>query len=621
MTARSGRALHRWLAATVAAAISVTMVVAAPLRVTFAPDTQRLEIATENLERGDYELVIETEGLRRIETGADVNEPGIVYLPPPKAAMPNAEPGEAENVFFFNELQEAPDWELVAGCGAEARGAWKLNGRFSPLGGELKREIVIPVARLEPGENLLHVRAKAERIPTLVFRRRFAAVENDGVASTLTLAHAAWNGRVLLRRKTGEGWAPVAERTVTTPAPAARPVGIGERWWENRPALTEAALAVGRNVLRSQVRQPGSMFEGGFHLVYDPSRPSHRMSHWLWSWGPTIDLLLKLSRLEAARAEGLSSRFHAAALAAGRCSLRFGMTNPAHPAHGVSTVRWEPSRATPSGCAEYLSTADSLFLAGWGWMALHAETGEPEYLRRTQTLVDAATRLMAQFPVVPQDWIMERGDWTPHTLDESVFGLIGFRRLFEATEAPEAAAAGRRFLDSHLRHMGRPGGLLARAWLRDEDKEIWDPDIKGHAWVIEGYLDAYQLSGDTKYLELADQLAERVRACQASDGSWTYLFKQPADGDPIDDKGTAIWAYLFYELHRRTQNPEHLAAARRALGWCLRQQYRGDDPNLDGAIFHPNSMAYVRRRPMTILYTTTFFGQALLEELALGDRR
>jgi hypothetical protein len=50
----------------------------------------------------------------------------------------------------------------------------------------------------------------------------------------------------------------------------------------------------------------------------------------------------------------------------------------------------------------------------------------------------------------------------------------------------------------------------------------------------------------------------------------------------------------------------------------LRHQYRGDDPNLDGAILHANSMAYVRRWPMTILYTTTFFGQALMEELALA---
>jgi hypothetical protein len=437
----------------------------------------------------------------------------------------------------------------------------------------------------------------------------------------VTIPHAGWSGCVRLLAKSAKNenaWTVIAEQRVATPAADQRVMNVGDTWWENRDALTQAALAVGRSLLSSQVNQPGSLFHGGFHLVYDPSHQARRMAHWIWAWGPSIDLLLKLSKLDAARENGPARTFRHAALAAAERSIQFGVTDPEHIAFGVSTVRWEPSRATPLGWAEYISTADSLFLAGWGWMAAHQETGRPEYLERTKTLVAAAERLMSQYPVVPQDWIVERSDWTPHTLDESVFGMIGFRRLYEVTHSREVAVAGRRFLDSHLKHMGREGGLLARAWMREEDKEIWDPDIKGHAWVIEGYLDAHRLSGDTDYLRLANELAERVIACQADDGSWTYLFNKPKPGDAIDDKGTAIWAYLFYDLYKSTKNPAHLAAGRRALGWCLRHQYRGDDPNLDGAILHANSMAYVRRRPMTILYTTTFFGHALLEELALA---
>jgi hypothetical protein len=220
-------------------------------------------------------------------------------------------------------------------------------------------------------------------------------------------------------------------------------------------------------------------------------------------------------------------------------------------------------------------------------MTAHAETNDPVFLNRTKSLVAAAERLMSEYPVIPQDWILERARWTPHTLDESVFGTIGFRRLHETTQSPKVATAGRRFLQSHLEHMGRESGLLARGWMRDENKEIWDPDIKGHAWVIEGYLDAYRLSGDAHYLELCRQLADRVMSCQSDEGCWTYLFKRPGPTDLIDDKGTAIWAYLFYDVA--------------------------------GGILHPNSMAYVKRRPMTILYTTTFFGLALLEELAISN--
>lgn len=590
------------------------------LHVIFLPQEQRLDVKAVGLDQGSYEVTIETDGLTKVETGDDVNEPGIIYLPPPKGqATEGAAKPVAENVFFFNDLATADGWELVVQFDPDAAGTWKLNGRLSPLVGAMQAEVIVPVEALEHGENLLHIRGEDLRVPKMFFRKR---VETSGGewAEALQVTHAAWNGRVrLLRAAKGEGTL-VAEQVVTTPAPAAaRATTLGERWWEDRAALDQAALAVGRSLLNSQVQDPGSLFNGGFNLVYDPQHQSHRMAHWLWAWGPSIDFLIELSKRESARANGAAGKFRAVALAAGERSLQFEMTDPNHPAYGVSTVRWEPSRATPLGWAEYLSTADSLFLAGWGWMSLHRETGRAEFLERTKSLVAAAERLMDRYPVVPQDWIIERNTWTPHTLDESVFGMIGFRRLFEATGSSEVAASGRRFLDSHLKHMGRESGLLARAWMREEDKEIWDPDIKGHAWVIEGYLDAHQFSGDTKYLRLADELAQKVMDCQADDGSWTYLFTKPKPGDPIDDKGTAIWAFLFYDLYKRSKNPEHLAAGRRALGWCLRQQYHGDDPNLRGAIFHPNSMAYVRRRPMSILYTTTFFGHALLQELALQE--
>lgn len=591
-----------------------------PLQARFSPDERVLEIAvTDNRGNGARELRLETDGLTKVELGADVGEPGIIYLPLPKGVATEDESKKgAENVFFFNELSAPENWELVVSFEENARGTWKLNGRFSKWGGEIAPQVVIPAAQLEPGENLLHVRSATLRPPTMYFRRTIEAGE---ATVRVALTSPEWGGRVTLWERGDAGsWARRGE-TVVTPRPATRtPLRVSETWWEDRGLVNEAALAVGSNLLAAQVREPGSFFEGGFHLVYDPTRRAHRMAHWVWAWGPAIDLLFALAGGESAQAAGLDGAFRAAAIAAAERSLSYGMNDPQHPAHGVSTVRWEPSRATPNGWAEYISTADSLFLAGWGWMSAYRETGRPEFLERTKLLVSAAERLMDRYPVVPQDWIVERDDWTPHTLDESVFGMIGFRRLFEATGERAVARAGTRFLDSHLEHMGRESGLLMRAWMREEDKEIWDPDIKGHAWVIEGYLDAYRLSGDTRYLTLADQLARRVIECQAEHGGWTYLFKKPQDDDPIDDKGTAIWAYLFYDLHKSTKNPAHLAAARRALGWCLRHQYRGDDPNLDGGIFNENSMAYVRRRPMTILYSTTFFGLALLEELALEER-
>ena len=54
---------------------------------------------------------------------------------------------------------------------------------------------------------------------------------------------------------------------------------------------------------------------------------------------------------------------------------------------------------------------------------------------------------------------------------------------------------------------------------------------------------------------------------------------------------------------------------------CRLARVLGEDPHFDGAVVNTNSMAYVRRRPMTILYTNTFFALALLEELKLVDDR
>lgn len=609
---------HTWLIAAIGLLLSIGAWADEAWRVEFSARERQLVIAAPAHDVAS-ELRIYSDGLSKPEVGADVDEPGEIYLPPPPGAGDgSALLAEAQNVYFFNEFAPAEGWELVIRFGTDARGTWKLNGRFSTAGGEQREEVAIPLAELEAGENLLHLRGGNLRVPEMFFRRRVPP--GEGVAETLRTIPANWAGRVTLwERASGAEPRQVSERAITAASLAQRAAEWAEDWWNERARLREAAFAVGRNLLSNQVRQRGSVFEGGFNLVYDPTRKAHRMAHWIWAWGPSIDLLLQLARLEPDAARAAEMR--AAALAAAERSLAFEVTTASHPARGISTVRWEPSRATPQGWTEYASTADSLFMAGWGWMSAYAETKEPRYLERMRSLVAAAERLMGEYPVIPQDWIFERGRWTPHTLDESLFGTIGFRRLHAATGDARVAAAGREFLESHLRHMGRESGLLARAWLRDESKDIWDPDIKGHAWVIEGYLDGYRLSGDEKYLALARELAAKVISCQSPDGSWTYLFKRAEPTDPIDDKGTAIWAYLFYDLHRLTRDPAHLAAARRALGWCLRQQYRGDDPNLDGAIYHPCNMAYVRRRAMTVLYTTTFFGHALLEELALGEGR
>jgi len=610
-------------------ATAVTLACGVEIDVGVNEHTRVATLIARNIEPGTYEWRVQPLGLAMVETGGETNEPGIIYLPPatgPVRLDQKVPLTGAENIFFFNSLARSDRWELAVRFSSYRgqRGTWKLNGRFSTLAGDLREEVVIRADELEPGENLLHVTDGSVGRPEFSFRRQMRVEHGGGreLKDELQLAQAPWSATVALVALEPTGVRKVLARVEMPRAKSLPPRHreVPDEWWKDGAAVAEAARAAGKNILANQITDDRSFFAGGFHLVYDVERESHRMPHWIWAWGPAIAFLLKLEKQAHAEPD-LERRWRAAALAAGKRSLAFGIADAGHAAAGISTVRWDPSRAVPGGWVEYISTADSLFLAGWGWMSLHALTGEAMFLERTQALAAAGERLMAQYPVVPQDWVVQRERWTPHTLDESVFGMIGFRALHAATGDGKVADAGKRFLDSHLKHMDREDGLLERAWLREERRAIWDPDIKGHAWVVEGYLDAHAMTGEVHYLQRARDLAGRVLKCQGADGSWTYLFKKPVEGDSRDDKGTAIWAYMLYRLYRKSGDAAHLAAARRAVWWCLAHQYRGDHPQIDGGLLNENSMAYVRRRPMTILYSTTFFGLALLEEMALAPRR
>ena len=65
---------------------------------------------------------------------------------------------------------------------------------------------------------------------------------------------------------------------------------------------------------------------------------------------------------------------------------------------------------------------------------------------------------------------------------------------------------------------------------------------------------------------------------------------------------------------------QHLAAARRALGWLLDQQDAGGDPRARGGLVTVSPHSAVGIRPwfrVSSTYGTAFCGLALLEELRM----
>lgn len=559
------------------------------------------------------ELRLIPDDLARPESAGEIRFAGEIYLPT-NADVPRPDlPGSV--YAFLHRLRSTEGWDLAMSFPPHARGRWQLNGAFARRAGAIAPAVVVPSAALLPGENILHVAGWALPPPLLFYRHRLDRTDGDPVR--VALAPHVPGGRVELRAGAALDAPLLASATfaaapAAVEAPAAEPARL-----DQRERLIAAAVATGKNLLRARVPAGDARCADGFYLVYDATHGAWRVPHWIWAWGPAIRLLLDLERALPPDADAPRAEFRAAAIAAGRRSLEFEVTDPEHPAHGLSRVRWELSPDTPEGTIEYASAADSLFLAGWAWIPLHRLTGDERFLAHARDLVAGTQRLMGQYPVVPQDWVTERRRWTPHTLDESAFGLVGFRELYADTGDASVRETGGRFMDSLREHMRRDGCFLQRGWLRDEDRGFWDPDVKGHLWVLEGYVDAWQLTGRNRYRDLALALADRIAAAQGADGSWGHLFVVPDDATPRDERAIAIGAWLFYRLHALTGDARHLATARRALTWCLDHQYLGADPDLYGAIPRDAGMAYLGPRRLTVLYATTFFGLALLEELKL----
>lgn len=115
-------------------------------------------------------------------------------------------------------------------------------------------------------------------------------------------------------------------------------------------------------------------------------------------------------------------------------------------------------------------------------------------------------------------------------------------------------------------------------------------------------------------------MADHLMKWQHPDGSWSWIFDRPVEEVGVGEKATALWSMLFYKLYGYTNDQRHLEAARKALGWCIDNQYTGNDAEAYGGIVGSCPQSGVVYRPWYTLcctYASGFFGLAALEELKL----
>lgn len=389
-----------------------------------------------------------------------------------------------------------------------------------------------------------------------------------------------------------------------------------------RENLEQSLLASVHYLLRSQNRNATSPTFGGLHLFYDLDAQTYRSSYWIWGAGPAVSALL-----EAEKAPGIAKNFPAHQLSSvadqvGRSGLALRIMDPTHPAYGIPISRWRRAIELPFGFEQCAAPSDALFLSGWAWIPLYRATGNADYLKAAELLAASTARLMHDYELVPQDYYVDRHEWSEHTIDESGFGVEGLNALYEATGDRRYQQQADDYMKQHLAKLARPDGVWERGWNRRTGVMPTIRMTRGLGWAMEGLLAANQAVPEGGYLAHAKRMADQMAKWQRPDGSWVFIADGTVERSGISEKGTALWSLLYYRLYQVTRDPNHLAVARRALTWCVANQYTGPDPLARGGIVGMTEHSAVGAGhrawfKVTCAYTTGFAALAAMEELKL----
>lgn len=451
---------------------------------------------------------------------------------------------------------------------------------------------------------------------------------------SFALLSPSWSGRVSVHSVEAGKTERFAEQVVPKQMARSRPqtpLAGYKRQGISKDRLVASLEASLRFTLRLEDKTPGSPTEGGLYLFYDYEEETFRRPFWVWSWGPSIKLLIDSSHLPDIAERLPKSQLLALAESVGSLSRSFQSHNPDDSTYGIPTSRWRQvgqevgySITENYGLEEFHSVADALFLMGWGWIPLYEETGDAEILADARLLSESTQALLDTFEILPMDYINSRGKWKDYTINEAGFGPEGFAPLFAATGDTSIKATGELYIQRLLKRFEQEDGLWAKRYnFLDSSTVPSQRHTRGQGWAMEGLIASYTMTQDDAYKEKAIRLAEHLMAGQHPDGCWEYAFDQPVSDVGIAEKGTALWCHLFYRLYHITGNPEHLATARRALNWCLENQYTGPDEDGFGGLPGANFQSGVTYRPwfpLACSYSTAFFGLAVIEELKLIEQ-
>lgn len=377
-------------------------------------------------------------------------------------------------------------------------------------------------------------------------------------------------------------------------------------------------------IIRSQNHNPASPTYGSLNLFYDIEAQTYRSSHWIWGAGPAIKALLEATKIQGLKLSKNKTELINTADAIGQNGLSLRIMDTQHPVYGVPISRWRRDIILPDfGFQHCVATSDANFLSGWGWLPLYQMTGKKEYLEAAKLLAATTDTLMNKYGLIPQDYYIDEHKFSEHTIDESGFGTEGLAELYAVTKDPYYQKMTDRYMQDYIKKLSRADGLWERGWHRKTGVQTTIKMTRGLGWAMEGLLATHRAVPTGEYLTLAKKMADQMILWQKKEGCWAFIADENIEKSGISEKGTALWSYLLYQTYKATLDKKYLNAARKALTWCINNQYDGPDLEAKGGIvgitLHSAVGAAFRPwYPVTCVYTSAFFSLALMEELKMG---
>ena len=520
------------------------------------------------------------------------------------------------------DIAREPGLEGVIGFANGARGKVLINGPFVGKTGQAESTLIVSDNDLVAWENSLVVEPVDCRVEGFYLKMDLPVILRK-VEHAFTLLSGHWQGMIELYDITGGGMQKIASETIRRDIPSPSWVPGGRALEKER--LLASLEATVDFTLKSQVDDPGSPADGGLYLFYDLDSKTFRNSYWMWGWGPSVKLLIEASDMSVGNL--CPETLKKAAEEIGRKSMEFQFFQEGNPLDQVRVGRWSQTIKRDGVYTAAITLADNQFLSGWAWVPLYEMTGDRIFLDAAENLCRATGEMMEKFSIIPHSYLPELGKWYNFTICETGFGLEGIAEIYRVTKDSKYQEIGRKFMQQHQDVFQRPDGL----WEREVEIKngrvgkvvSTERHTRGQGWAMEGLLAAHRLYPEGGYLEHAERMANQMIAMQSPEGYWTFYADKPAIEVGVSEKGTALWSCLLYQLYSYTGEQKHLDGARKALLWCLDNQYFGKDKEAYGSIpgCSPQSaVGYRRWFNVSCAYTSAFFGLALMEELKLAEK-